>query len=752
MLNEFALHDVTITDGPIKKAMALNEAYLLELEPDRLLSRYREYAGLKPKAPNYKGWEDKGISGHTLGHYLSACAMMWAATGNKDIKERVTYIVDELALCQKSDGDGFISGIPRGKEIFEEVRAGNIISQGFDLNGGWVPLYSLHKVFAGLRDAYYYADNKKALDVEKKLGEWLARIVNPLNEAQLTALLRCEYGGMNEVLVDLAEDTKNDTFLALANKFYHKPILDPLKEQKDTLAGNHANTQIPKVIGLAKKYEATGDENSRGIAEFFWERVVNHHSYVIGGHSYAEHFGEPDRLNARLGAATCETCNTYNMLKLTRHTFKWNQLAEQADYYERALFNHILASQHPEDGRVNYFLSLDMGGQKDYRSKFGEFSCCVGTGMENHASYGKGIYYYSEKSLFITQYLPSTLKWQEYGVEVIQKTAYPEDEHINVAFHTDQPIKLAVNLRVPYWAEKGVEVTINGAPMKVNETPSQFITIERVWSQGDTIDLTLPMSLRIETMPDNTNRMAFMYGPLVLAGEVNRNETTESDDRLSEVFPVPVLISEKGHLLDHFHKDKQSFMWKTDGIGYPHDVHLIPFYQMHDHHYTVYWDVFSKKEWQKAEKEYKLTMEQQRFEEERTVDVVQPGEMQPERDHDFKGEHVSHGSVFNRAYRSTWKNGWFSFELAVLPAIVMQLVVTYPLEEDDTIGFDIFVDEQCITNDLIRSDDLNQFTYSTYLLPYELTKGKEHVTIMFKSRAEHRVAKVSGISTVKRHY
>ncbi|GMA61927.1 beta-L-arabinofuranosidase domain-containing protein [Alicyclobacillus fastidiosus] len=364
----FDLKDVEITDGPFRLALELDHKYLLELDCNRLLARFREYAGLKPKAPHYDGWEASTLSGHSLGHYLSACCMMYDATGDEALKHRIEYIFDELEACQSAHGDGYVSAIPRGRELFAEVASGNIRSKGFDLNDGWAPLYTLHKLMAGLRDAYRTIGSNKALAIETGLADWLKQVFINLSDEQMQDIMRCEFGGMNEVLADIYLDTSDEDALALAARFYHHDVLDPLAESKDCLKGKHANTQIPKLIGLLKQYQCTGDESLLKTAKFFWDRVVNHHSYVTGGNSNGEYFGSPDSLNDRLSLSTTETCNTYNMLKLSALLFQWDTSAEIADYCERALYNHILASIDPETGGVCYFLSLAMGGIKISRT------------------------------------------------------------------------------------------------------------------------------------------------------------------------------------------------------------------------------------------------------------------------------------------------------------------------------------------------------------------------------------------------
>ena len=449
-VSPFELSDVTLLDGPFKRATELNRESLLRYEPDRLLSKFRSEAGLKPKAEPYEGWEAKTIAGHSLGHHLSACALMYQSTNDNRFLARVKHIVDELEACQVADGDGYIGAFPNGKKILEEeVAKGNIKSEGFDLNGIWVPYYTQHKVMAGLRDAYHLCGVNKALEIEKKFADWLGTIVENLNDEQIQKMLHCEHGGINEVLADLYADTQNAKYLGLSRVFHHKAILDPLTAGVDVLPDKHGNTQIPKLTGLARRYELTGDLNDKKAAEFFWDRVVNHHSYVTGGHGNGEYFGQPDQLRDRLSKDTTESCNVYNMLKLTRHLFQWNPRAEVADYYERALFNHILSSQHPGDGRVIYNLSLEMGGFKSYQDPEG-FTCCVGTGMENHSKYGGNIFFKNKAELYISQFIAAEVNWKEKGVKVKQITKFPEEQGTTIEIESDNPQEFTLQIRYPY--------------------------------------------------------------------------------------------------------------------------------------------------------------------------------------------------------------------------------------------------------------------------------------------------------------
>ncbi|MDD4592246.1 MAG: glycoside hydrolase family 127 protein, partial [Parabacteroides sp.] len=339
----FHLSNLRLLDGsPFKHAMDKNGEWLLALEPDRLLHRFYLNAGFEPKGEIYGGWETLGVSGHTLGHYLSACSMMYASSGDKRFKERVDYIVKELARCQDARKTGYVGGIPDEDKLWEDVSKGNITYDGFNLNGHWVPWYTQHKVWAGLIDAYLYAGSEQAKEVVTRLSDWTVHMFSGLSDEKFQDMLTSEFGGMNESLAEVYAITGNKAYLQLAERFYHKAIFDPLKEGRDELEGKHANTQIPKIIGVSRLYELTAKDDYHRIATFFWDRMVNHHTYLNGGNSNHEHLGPPDQLNDRLSAHTSETCNTYNMLKLTKHLFSWDAQAAYFDFYERALYNHIL--------------------------------------------------------------------------------------------------------------------------------------------------------------------------------------------------------------------------------------------------------------------------------------------------------------------------------------------------------------------------------------------------------------------------
>jgi hypothetical protein len=410
-------------------------------------------------------------------------------------------------------------------------------------------------------------------------------------------MLICEHGGIAEVLADLYADTRDERYLKMSQTFYQKVVLDSLKKGVDILPGRHCNTNIPKLTGLARIYELTGDSSDMRAARYFWETVVNHHSYVTGGNGNREYFGPADKLRNQLGEETTESCNVYNMLKLSEHIFEWKGDAATADFYERALFNHILSSQDPVSGRVTYNLSLAMGGFKNFQDPM-DFTCCIGSGMENHSKYARNIYYHGENELFLFQYMASELTWKEKGVIIKQETGYPEEQGTTLRFECREPVKFAVNVRFPYWADQGIKIAVNGRRARVSGKPGSFVSVERTWKSGDRLEVKFPFTFRLESMPDDRNRVAVMYGPLVMAGDLG----TPRDSVTKSLMYVPVLVTQN--------RDPSTWIRPVEGkvntfttvkTGQPHDVELRPFYTFYNRRYSVYWDLFTEKSWKERE-------------------------------------------------------------------------------------------------------------------------------------------------------
>ena len=742
----FNITDIKLLDGPFLHATELDAKTLLKYDPDRLLSGFYSEAGLKPKAEHYMGWENETIAGHSLGHYLSACSMMYQTTGDKRFLDKVNYIVSELKFLQDADEKGYIGAFPNGKKILEEqVSKGDIRSQGFDLNGIWVPFYTEHKMMAGLRDAYRLCQNLTALEVEKRFADWLDGIITPLNDEQVQKMLRCEHGGISETLADLYADTKDEKYIRISKIFYQKAILDPLKEGKDILPGKHCNTNIPKLIALSRIYELTGDTSDRKASEFFWHTVVNHHSYVTGGNGNDEYFGPEDKLRNRLGEGTTETCNVYNMLKLTEHLFEWEASATVADFYERALFNHILSSQNPVTGNVTYNLSLDMGGFKDFQDPF-SFTCCVGPGMENHSKYGKNIFYHNDNELFVFQYIASVLTWKEKGIVLTQQTKYPEEQGSHFEFKCQNPVKLTLQIRYPFWATHGIEIKVNGRRERITQQPGSYVPVERTWKSGDKVEVSIPFSLRLETMPDDSNRIAVMYGPLVLAGDLGPVADSASKDPLY----VPVMMTEK--------RDPSVWMKPVEGkpntyitvnTGRTRDVEMKPFFAFYDRRYSVYWDLFNDRGWKTKMEEYNAEKERINKLKEAEIDFVQPGEMQPERNHNFKGEKSSPGSFKERASRDS-RGGWFSFDLKTVTNLPVAIVVDYWGGFPGAKTFDIFANDKLIATENITNKKDGKFISVQYDIPETISMGKSKITVKFQAHPGNMAGPVFGVRTIRK--
>lgn len=739
----FSIKDVRLLDSPFKNAMNLNAEWMLELDMDKLLSNFRKNAGLTPKASPYGSWESMGIAGHTLGHYLTAASQHYAATGDERFKERIDYIVTELDSCQINFVNGFIGGMPGGDKVFKEVKKGIIRSKGFDLNGIWVPWYNEHKTMMGLSDAYLLTGNETAKKVLINLSDYLADVVSDLNDEQIQTMLDCEYGGMNEAFAQVYALTGDKKYLDASYVFYHKKLQDKLAAGIDALQGLHSNTQIPKLIGSARQYELTGNERDRKIAEFSWETIVNHHSYANGGNSMGEYLSVPDKLSDRLGSNTCETCNTYNMLKLTQYLYEWTNDARYIDYYERALYNHILASQHPVEGRVCYFLSLGMGSMKGFGSKTNNFSCCMGSGFENHSKYGGAIYSHDTENekLYVNLYIPSVLSWKEKGMVVRMETDYPERDKITIRLDECPTQQTEINLRYPGWATSGISVKVNGKKQQINTQPASYIAINRKWKKGDKIEIELPMSLYTVNMPDNADRRAVFYGPSLLAGVFGKEERKMGD--------IPVFVNPEKSMVNYITRTSEKPLRFTTNVeGISDNVTLMPFYQVYDQYQTVYWDVYSPDEWKTVEQQRQAELERLAELDKRTLDYIVLGEMQPERDHNFDGENTRYGEGYLRKYRFAYENGWFAFDMKCNTDAPTQLLLTYYGGDTRKYTFNIAIDDW--NQPVSLTEQTDGFVEHIINLPLEVTRGKDKIRVIFKADDKNRVTNIYNCRLMKK--
>ncbi|MCH5375742.1 MAG: glycoside hydrolase family 127 protein, partial [Planctomycetes bacterium] len=540
-------------------------------------------------------------------------------------------------------------------------------------------------------------------------------------------------------------------YLKIAQRFNHQAVIGPAQQRQDRLTGLHANTQVPKFVGVARQYELTGDPAWKTAAEFFWDTVVKERSYVIGGHSDGEHFSPKERLSEALGPATTETCNTYNMLKLTRHLFCWKPKAEYADYYERALYNHILASQNPETGMMCYYVPLRSGSAKGgrgygYNSPLNSFWCCTGTGVENHAKYGDSIYFHDGgETLFVNLFIASELRIPGTGARLRQETHFPEQDTTRLTWSCSQPLQRTLKIRHPDWATSGVVVTVNGDLQDVRSVPGSYITLRRMWKDGDHVEIKLPFALRTEGFADNPDRFAFLTGPLVLCSEVDRSKpfpavVASRDEAVESLQPVDqrpnVFVSEPG-------------TFRIAGSTAPVSVTLEPFYRMHgERPYVVYWDRFSPDGWQAKEEEYRQELARQTQLAERTVDAVHPGEQQSETDHKLQGEKTSSGDFSGRKWRHATE-GWFSYELKVLPDAPQELWVTYWGSDGGARVFDILIDGKKLVTQRLNHNRPDRFYDEITPLPESMIKGKQKVTITFQAQPGNWAGGVFGVRTMR---
>jgi DUF1680 family protein len=583
----FPMKQVRLGEGPCKQAMEADRRYLHSLPADRLLHTFRINAGLPSTAQPLGGWEapDCELRGHyTGGHYLSAVALMYASTGDEELKAKGSAMVAELAKCQETFKSGYLSAFPL--EFFDRLRERQRV---------WAPFYTIHKIVAGNIDMYVYCGNEQALEVAEKMAGWTAGYVQPLSYEHMQRVLGTEYGGMGESLADLYAITGKDYYLRVAQHFDKKVFFDPLAEHRDELKGLHVNTHIPQVIAAARLYELTGDRRYRGIAEYFWDEVVSERAYCTGGTSNHESWNtEPGKLATELSTNTTEDCCAYNMMKLTRHLFGWAPDARLMDYYERLMFNHRLGTINPEDGTMMYYLPLASGYWKTFGKPLDAFWCCTGTGSEEYAKLTDTIYFHGDDSLYVNLYIDSQLEWPEKGLGVRQETRFPEQEGTTLTISAKAPVQMAVNLRIPYWAEGG-SVKINGLAIPAFSSPSSYLSLNRLWKSGDKIELSLPMALHVSPMPDDNNKVqAMMYGPLVLAGKFDSVSKAmlygDYEPKASDQLKVAEIVADPEKPTGWVQRDpKQTLTFQTTGQA--QNSTLVPLYKVISERYAVYWNV-----------------------------------------------------------------------------------------------------------------------------------------------------------------
>jgi DUF1680 family protein len=672
----FPLSDVRLGAGPFRDAQDTNRNYLLSLDPDRLLAPFRREAGLAPRQPSYGNWESSGLDGHMGGHYLSAMALMYASTGDPEIKRRLDYAIAELKACQQPDG--YLGGIPGGAVAWAAIARGDLKADNFSVNGKWVPWYNLHKMYAGLRDAHRYAGSIDAKAMLLALSDWALKLTAGLTEVQMQQMLRSEHGGMNEVFADVYALTGDKKYLALARRFSHQAILQPLVAGQDKLTGLHANTQIPKVIGFERLGELTGEREWQVAAETFWTTVRERRTVAIGGNSVKEHFHDSASFAPMINEVEGpETCNTYNMLRLSEMLFNRDPQVRYTDYIERALYNHILSSQRPQDGGFVYFTPMRPNHYRVYSQAQQAMWCCVGSGIESQSKYGEFIYAHDKDALYVNLYAASTLSWRDKGVRLTQATRFPDTDSSRVTIEAGGDF--ALKLRYPGWVAKGrMTVRINGRPVRLDAGPGQYVTIRRSWRAGDRIDIRVPMATTFEPMPDKSHYVAVLHGPIVLAAKTQpfageRLHVLADDSRMGHIAqgPVcpldqaPVFVSDSGNAAARIKPVRgQPLTFTARGLVQGKDaeaLRLIPFFRLHDSRYMLYWQQTTSAALGSTRVASAALDSARRVLDAQTIDQVAPGEQQPESDHGYQAE----GGDAGLAPAGRWRHArhWFSYTL-----------------------------------------------------------------------------------------
>jgi len=729
-LKPFELSQVRLLEGTCKAAQEANRRYLHRLDSDRLLYNFRVNAGLDAPGEPLGGWEkpDCEVRGHFVGHYLSACALMYASTGDEALKFKADKMVSELAKCQKVLGGEYLSAFP--ESFWDRLESMQQIP--------WAAYYTVHKIMAGMYDMYTLCRNQQALDVLKGMASYFKKRIDRLSGYQIDQILSIEFGGMSEVLHNLYAITKDPDHLRLAHTFDRAAFLGPLALEHDNLSHLHGNTHIPIICGAARHYELTGDERYRTATRYFWDRIANTRSYATGGSTMAEVWSEPNKLANTLAPNNQECCKTHNMLKVTRYLMRWTGDPAYADFYERAFFNGIMGTQEPATGMLMYYVSLATGYPKVYGTPNDSFWCCYGTGVESFAKLGDSIYFHDDKGIYVNLFIASTVRWDAKGVRLEQITRFPEEEGTTFIFHTDQPAELALSIHVPYWATQGVRVKVNGRTAAVQARPTSYLRLRRKWKEGDRVEVAMPMNLHLHPMPDDPELAAIMYGPLVLAGIIEPERSGEpvfaGYDPMSQSRPPAsqefYFLADAGHLSSWIKSvPGEPLAFRT--VGQPTDITFIPLSKVVTERYGVYWVITQKdspRHHQIRERE-----EARKAREARIVDRVIPGDRASEAMHNLKGENTASGVFASRAWRHAASGGWWSWDLRVLPDLPMTLACTYWGDDVGPRTFDILVDEKIIATQSLNRNKPGQFFEAEYPVPMELTRSKERVTVRFRA-------------------
>lgn len=767
--DEFPLGDITLLDGPLKHARDLNVQVLLKYDCDRMLAPYRKEAGLQPRKPSYPNWD--GLDGHVGGHYLSALAIN-AATGNEECRKRMEYMISELQLVLDANNQrpeawchNYIGGVPNSAKMWTAFSKGDF----GPYFGTWAPFYNIHKMYAGLRDAWLYCGNEQAKNLFLKFCDWAVDITRDLNDGQMEKMLGNEHGGMNEVLADAYAITGEQKYLDCARRFSHRMLLVPLENGKDCLDNMHANTQIPKVIGYQRIAELAHDVQYHNASEYFWEIVTRQRSLALGGNSRREHFPTKenciDYINDIDGP---ESCNTYNMLKLTEDLNRVKPNGMYGDFYETAMFNHILSAQHPQHGGYVYFTPARPRHYRNYSAPNEAMWCCVGTGMEDHGKYGQFVWTHDkgvkaeDDALYVNLFVASELNWKDRKMVIRQQTAFPYAESSVVEVAKGKGTFI-LKVRKPSWCEN---FTVKGVGFDADSYEENgFVCMKRKWKKGDQVKISMPMHAYIKPMINVPQYVAIMYGPILLGmktGTEDMRSLIADDSRFGQYAGGKKLALDEAPILLPKHLDgiaknlkpvpgKPLHFKLATHMENTIDGELQPFFEIHDSRYMMYWLAL-------GENDYKAYMQKLADEEKarqaleaRTVDKVNPGEQQPETDHRMETDDSNKGNTEGIFFRDAKDGHYFSYLMQTKGETNLSLQLKFwGQDEWRTSEFDIYVNDKllCSVNNSHRWRT-TQFKTVDYAIPSEFVKGKKEIRVKFVAHKGKQVGQIYGVRLVK---
>lgn len=763
----FNLSDVRLHDSEFKHIMDLNHTYLLSLEPDRLTSWFRREAGLTPKAQPYPFWESEDVfgsgplAGHIMGFYLSSMSMMYASTGDTAIVNRLKYTLQELDECQKAQGDGYLLATINGRHVFQDVVEGNFTTTNPLINDTWEPVYIMNKIMLGLHGVYTECHLSEAKDILVKMADWFGySVIDKLSHDDMQKLLICEHGSINESYIQVYTLTGDKKYLNWALRVNDEDMLIPMSEGKDILNGWHANTQIPKFTGFESVYDYTGEKKYTDATRFFWQTVVEKHTWVMGGNSTGEHFFPTTEFEKRVMLnGGPESCNSVNMLRLTEALYRDYAEPEKIDYYEKVLFNHILANYDSDEGMCTYYTSMRPGHYRIYGTKYHSFWCCTGTGMESPAKFGKMIYAHDDQNLYVNLLIPSEVTWKEKGVTVLQETRFPDDPSIKLTISTKKNKRFGLKIRKPYWTNaESPDIQINGETITTASPKDGYVLIERTWKNGDKIQVTFPAQITIEKLVNSDKFASVKYGPIVLAAPIDNAGLKKDDFRQARItvgnvelplHKIPPLIGNVDKIPASITRNQGNTLSFTyvSQTGIP--LELIPFSRIHFSRYSIYFPYYRNySDYEKIQATEEDYDEEKIKIEKNTVDRVIINNPPSEEKHLME----SVDSYSGGEWRDARDGGYFMYRMKVLPNEKQSLYILFISSDSGARIFDVLVDGKILeTIDHTKpNENVPSGLYPHMIrIPDTLLNGKEYITVKFQAHRKNMAGGIFDLRIIK---